>query len=209
MPFRLYALVTWTTERRLPLIQTATAAFLRRMLPAIASRHGAKVIEIGIVRNHVHMVVELPSANRYPPPPSRSQRRKRARREPRPDPAACEVALGRWIRLALAGRPGSQAGDSLRAHPINEASRACFGGVGHCFETPRAESPGSAPRAPCKGAPPAERALSGRGIRLRKRVGCYALGAGSSTRSAFSSIDVSLGIGFPGLRARARRQCAL
>lgn len=61
MPVRLYALLTWTTERRLPLIQPAIAEFLRRMLPAIASRHGTKVIELGIVQNHVHMVIELPS----------------------------------------------------------------------------------------------------------------------------------------------------
>jgi REP element-mobilizing transposase RayT len=30
------------------------------MLPAIAERHGTRVIEIGIVRNHVHLVIELP-----------------------------------------------------------------------------------------------------------------------------------------------------
>ena len=60
MPVRLYALLTWTTERRLPLIQPAVATFLRRVLPVIASRHGTRVIELGIVRNHVHVVVELP-----------------------------------------------------------------------------------------------------------------------------------------------------
>ena len=30
------------------------------MLPEIARRHGTRVIELGIVRNHVHVVVELP-----------------------------------------------------------------------------------------------------------------------------------------------------
>jgi REP element-mobilizing transposase RayT len=60
MPVRLYALLTWTTERRLPLIQLTAAAFLRRVLPAIATRHGTRVIELGIVQNHVHLLVALP-----------------------------------------------------------------------------------------------------------------------------------------------------
>ncbi len=60
VPVRLYALLTWTTQRRLPLIHLEAAAFLRRVLPTIASRHGTRVIELGIVRNHVHVVLELP-----------------------------------------------------------------------------------------------------------------------------------------------------
>src|SRR5881396_1453220 len=61
VPIRLYAMLTWTTLRRLPLIHSRAAAFLRRVLPEIARRHDARVIEIGIVRNHVHLVLELPS----------------------------------------------------------------------------------------------------------------------------------------------------
>src|SRR5207302_10325455 len=53
MPVRLYALLTWTTLRRLPLIHAGAAAFLRRVLPAIARRHGTRVVDLGIVRNHV------------------------------------------------------------------------------------------------------------------------------------------------------------
>lgn len=60
MPVRLYALLTWTTLRRLPLIHVEAAAFLRRVLPKIAERHGTRVVELGIVRNHVHLIVELP-----------------------------------------------------------------------------------------------------------------------------------------------------
>jgi len=60
VPVRLYALLTWTTLRRLPLIHAAAALFLRRVLPEIARRHGTRVIDIGIVRNHVHLVLELP-----------------------------------------------------------------------------------------------------------------------------------------------------
>jgi REP element-mobilizing transposase RayT len=61
MPVRLYALLTWTTDARLPRIGRTGADFLRRFLPAEARRQGARVIELGIVRNHVHALLELPS----------------------------------------------------------------------------------------------------------------------------------------------------
>ena len=59
MPVRLYGLLTWTTLRRLPLIHEKLAEFLRRVLPEIARRHDARVVEVGIVRNHLHLIVEL------------------------------------------------------------------------------------------------------------------------------------------------------
>src|SRR2546429_7299976 len=61
MPIHLYALLTWTTLRRLPLIHAGAASFLRRVLPEIALGHGTRLMELGIVRNHVHLVLELPS----------------------------------------------------------------------------------------------------------------------------------------------------
>jgi REP element-mobilizing transposase RayT len=42
------------------LIDEGVASFLRRFVPANASRQGARVVEIGIVRDHVHVVLELP-----------------------------------------------------------------------------------------------------------------------------------------------------
>src|SRR6266516_8148335 len=60
MPVRLYALLTWTTLRRLPLIHGGAAAFLRRILPEIARRHQTRLIELGIVQNHVHLILALP-----------------------------------------------------------------------------------------------------------------------------------------------------
>jgi len=59
MPVRLYGLLTWTTLRRLPLIHPQLAAFLRRALPEIARRHGCRIVEIGIVSNHIHLILEL------------------------------------------------------------------------------------------------------------------------------------------------------
>jgi REP element-mobilizing transposase RayT len=59
MPVRIYGLLTWTTLRRLPLIHPRVAAFLRRVFPEIARRHDAIIVEVGIVRDHVHLLVEL------------------------------------------------------------------------------------------------------------------------------------------------------
>jgi len=61
MPVRLYGMLTWTTSRRLPLIHDKLAEFLRRVLPEIARRHETRIVEIGIVRNHVHLILELSS----------------------------------------------------------------------------------------------------------------------------------------------------
>ena len=60
MPVRLYALLTWTTDGRLPRIGPACAAFLGRFIPVEARRHGVRVVELGIVRNHVHALLALP-----------------------------------------------------------------------------------------------------------------------------------------------------
>ena len=60
MPARLYAHLTWTTLQRQPLINAGVADFLRRFLPREASRHGTRVLALGIVTDHVHLVLRLP-----------------------------------------------------------------------------------------------------------------------------------------------------
>jgi putative transposase len=60
MPVRLYAHLTWTTLRRLPLVNPEVARFLDRFLRQEAARHGARVLATGIVSNHVHAIVQLP-----------------------------------------------------------------------------------------------------------------------------------------------------
>jgi REP element-mobilizing transposase RayT len=60
MPFRFYAHLSWTTWARLPLIDETVANFLGPFLLAEAKRHGARVMEMGIVRDHVHLLLELP-----------------------------------------------------------------------------------------------------------------------------------------------------
>jgi putative transposase len=60
MPVCLYAHLTWTTLRRLPLLNADVARFLERFLRQEAARHGTRVLELGIVSNHVHAIVQLP-----------------------------------------------------------------------------------------------------------------------------------------------------
>ena len=62
MPIRLFLHVTWTTLDRRPIIGRRERAFLREFLPAEVVRHGAAVLALGIVSDHVHMVVRLPGA---------------------------------------------------------------------------------------------------------------------------------------------------
>ena len=147
MPVRLYALLTWTTLRRLPLIHEGAAAFLRRALPEISRRHGTRVIEVGIVRNHVHLIVELP---------------------PRLDiPRLVQGLKGASARIA--NRDGLMPrarlrwaeGYDLRSLGVRDLRRAIEyvrrQGERHpelALDDPRAESPGSALRAPCKGVLP-------------------------------------------------------
>jgi len=62
----MYAHLSWTCWARLPLIDQPVAEFLSRFLLSEAKRHGARVIEIGIVSNHVHLLLELPPAYDIP-----------------------------------------------------------------------------------------------------------------------------------------------
>jgi len=135
MPVHLYALLTWTTLRRLPLIHAGAGSFLRRMLPEIARRHGTRLIELGIVRNHVHLVLELPSQVDIP---RLVQGLKGASARLRPTVVEC---------ARLAGR------DSLRAVAAGKTPGAGLGGIPGLRARARRKC------APCKGAPSAERAL--------------------------------------------------
>ena len=66
MPVRIYAHLSWTCWARLPLIDQPVANFLSPFLMAEAKRHNARVIEIGVVPDHVHLLLELPPAYDVP-----------------------------------------------------------------------------------------------------------------------------------------------
>ena len=59
MPITLYALLTWTTRDRAPIIDANGAAFLHTFLPKAAELRHARVISMGIVRDHVRLLLHL------------------------------------------------------------------------------------------------------------------------------------------------------
>jgi REP element-mobilizing transposase RayT len=66
MRHRLYCHLVWTTRNRQPLIDVATATFLERYLRTVATRLDAEVVEIGIVRTHVHVLARVPPTTSIP-----------------------------------------------------------------------------------------------------------------------------------------------
>lgn len=60
MGVQLYSHLTWTTLNRVPSITGPVRDFLDRFLRQQAIRHGAHPLAVGMVNDHVHMIVELP-----------------------------------------------------------------------------------------------------------------------------------------------------
>ena len=61
MPAKLYAHLSWTTDARLPMLGASEERFLRAFLPVEAQRHRAEVAALGIVSDHIHVLLRLPS----------------------------------------------------------------------------------------------------------------------------------------------------
>ena len=59
MLHQLYLHVVWTTSDRAPLIDAPLARFLCRVLRALARRERSYILEIGMVRTHVHVLVRI------------------------------------------------------------------------------------------------------------------------------------------------------
>jgi REP element-mobilizing transposase RayT len=61
---RLYVHIVWTTRSREPTIDAAVARFLSRFLPAVARQERAGLHAMGMVRTHVHLLLQLhPTTN--------------------------------------------------------------------------------------------------------------------------------------------------
>src|SRR2546430_2272127 len=60
VPVRIYAHLSWTTFARLPLIDVSVGAFLEKFLAAECQRQAARLLELGLLRDHVHLLLELP-----------------------------------------------------------------------------------------------------------------------------------------------------
>ncbi len=59
MRHRLYVHVVWTTRGRAPLLDAHLASFLDRFLRIIAREERALVLELGMVRTHVHVLLRI------------------------------------------------------------------------------------------------------------------------------------------------------
>jgi putative transposase len=58
MRSRLFYHIVWTTRGRQPLIDGMAARFLERFLPAVARQERSRVVGLGMVSTHVHVLVE-------------------------------------------------------------------------------------------------------------------------------------------------------
>ena len=56
---RIYCHIVWTTRHRDALIDASLARFLCGFFRGIASQEGARILEIGMVRTHVHLLVRI------------------------------------------------------------------------------------------------------------------------------------------------------
>jgi REP element-mobilizing transposase RayT len=56
---RLYAHIVWTTLQRLPLITADRARVLDRYLRISARHHDARVLAVGMVTTHVHLLIQF------------------------------------------------------------------------------------------------------------------------------------------------------
>jgi REP element-mobilizing transposase RayT len=59
MRHHLYAHLVWTTRHRDPTIDAPLAAFLESYLPTISAQERAKVLALGIVTTHLHLLLRL------------------------------------------------------------------------------------------------------------------------------------------------------
>lgn len=56
---KLFVHIAWTTRDRAPLIDTTLARFLTQFLRRVGTQERARVLEIGLVNDHVHLLVRL------------------------------------------------------------------------------------------------------------------------------------------------------
>ena len=59
MRHRIYHHVVWTTRDRAPSIDEGAARYLEEVLPAVARQERARVLALGIVSTHVHLLIRV------------------------------------------------------------------------------------------------------------------------------------------------------
>ena len=63
---RIFVHLTWTTRERAALIDARIASFLSHALPIITRQERGRVLAIGIVSNHVHVLARIHTTTRIP-----------------------------------------------------------------------------------------------------------------------------------------------
>ncbi len=66
MPALIYTHLSWTTFKRRPMIGPEEETFLKAFLPTEAKKHGSTVMALGMVSDHVHMLLRLGSVIAVP-----------------------------------------------------------------------------------------------------------------------------------------------
>lgn len=57
---QLFIHLAWTTHDRLPMIDAPTKTFLEAFFSKTASRHDVEIVDLAILKTHVHMLVRTP-----------------------------------------------------------------------------------------------------------------------------------------------------
>jgi len=57
---QLFIHLAWTTLDRLPMIDAATRSFLEEFFRKTASRQDVEIVELAMLKTHVHLVVRIP-----------------------------------------------------------------------------------------------------------------------------------------------------
>ena len=63
---RLFMHVTWTTRDRAALIDRRIAAFLAGTIPIIVRQERGRVLALGVVSNHVHLLIRIHTTTQIP-----------------------------------------------------------------------------------------------------------------------------------------------
>jgi REP element-mobilizing transposase RayT len=59
MLHRLFLHIVWTTLERRPLLDTERAGCLERLLPQVAGQEAARLIGVGVVSTHIHILLRV------------------------------------------------------------------------------------------------------------------------------------------------------
>jgi REP element-mobilizing transposase RayT len=66
MHSRMYLHLVWTTWRREPIITVSLAGFLCRFLASVARQEHARVLSLGIVSTHIHVLLRVQPTTSLP-----------------------------------------------------------------------------------------------------------------------------------------------